>query len=93
LIALCAPRAVLVSAATEDQHADPRGQFDVAVAADPVYRLLGAGGLAAKRMPAPGTLVNSRLGFYLRPGKHSTTPADWKVFLDFADKQLNNPTR
>jgi hypothetical protein len=91
LVALCAPRAVLISAATEDQHANPAGQFDVAKAADPVYRLLGAGGLDADRMPGPGTLVNSRLGYYLRPGKHSTTPDDWKVFLDYADKQIGRP--
>jgi hypothetical protein len=88
LVALCAPRAVLISAAIEDQHANPAGQFDVAKAADPVYRLLGTGGLAADRMPMAGTLVNSRLGYYLRSGKHSTTPEDWKVFLDFADTQL-----
>jgi hypothetical protein len=88
LIALCAPRSVLISAATEDQHANPAGQFDVAKAADPVYRLLGAGGLDADRMPPAGTLVNSRLGYYLRPGKHSTTPDDWKVFLDYADSQF-----
>jgi hypothetical protein len=92
LVALCAPRPVLISAATEDQHANPAGQFDVATGADPVYRLLVSSGLDAQRMPAAGTLVNSRLGYYLRSGKHSTTPEDWKVFLDFADKQMGRPT-
>jgi hypothetical protein len=90
LVALCAPRAVLISAATGDQHADPAGQFDVAKAAGPAYHLLGAGGLTADTLPPPGTLANGRLGYYLRTGKHSMTADDWRVFLDFADKQLGH---
>jgi hypothetical protein len=93
LVALCAPRPVLVTAATEDQHANPAGMFDVLKAADPVYRFLGVGGLDADRMPEAGPLVNSRLGYYLRTGKHAMTAGDWKVFLDYADKQFGNPTR
>ena len=39
-------------------------------------------------MPEPGKLLDSRLGYYIRPGKHSMTREDWKIFLDFADKHL-----
>jgi hypothetical protein len=88
LIALCAPRPVLLPNAIEDQWANPGGQFEMLQAADPVYRLLGVDGLEGKSMPEPGTLLNSTLGFYIRPGKHSMTKDDWKVFLDFADKHL-----
>jgi hypothetical protein len=88
LIALMAPRPVLLANAVEDTWANPAGQFDVLKAADPVYRLLGVEGLKAKTMPEPGKLVNSRLGYYIRPGKHSMTPHDWKIFADYADKQL-----
>lgn len=88
LAALVAPRPVLFSNAVEDTWANPAGQFEVLRAADPVYRLLGAGGLDAKTMPEPGKLVDSTLGYYIRPGKHSMTTGDWKVFLDFADKHL-----
>jgi hypothetical protein len=91
LIALCAPRPVLLSNATEDTWANPAGQFDMLVAADPVYRFLGVEGLAVKSMPDTGRLVDSRLGFFIRPGKHSTTPADWKVFADFADRHFGRP--
>jgi hypothetical protein len=35
-------------------------------------------------MPEPGKLLDSRLGYYIRPGKHSMTREDWKVFLEFA---------
>jgi hypothetical protein len=88
LIALCAPRPVLLANAEEDLHANPKGQFDMLVAADPVYRLLDAGGLDTKEMPPNNKLIDSKLGYYIRPGKHSMTAGDWKVFCDFADKQL-----
>ena len=82
------PAAGAVLQRREDQWANPAGQFEVLKAADPVYRLLGAGGLDADKMPEPGKLIDSRLGYYIRPGKHSMTRDDWKVFLDFADKNL-----
>lgn len=87
LVALCAPRAVLFSAAEEDQWANPAGQFEVLKAAEGVYRLLGAPGLGAAQMPPLRQLVGSRLGFYIREGKHSMTAGDWRVFMDFADRQ------
>jgi len=87
LVALCAPRPVLFSAAEGDQWANPAGQFQVLQAADPVYRFLGTDGLAAREMPPVGQLVASRLGYYVREGKHSMTPADWTVFMNFADQQ------
>jgi hypothetical protein len=87
LVALCAPRPVLFSAATDDQWSNPAGQFQVLQATDPVFRFLGAEGLAAKEMPPVRKLVASRLGYYLREGKHSMTADDWAVFLDYADKQ------
>ena len=87
LVALCAPRAVLFSAAEGDQWANPAGQFQVVQAADPVYRFLGVDGLAAKEFPPQRQLVSSRLGFYIREGKHSMGPDDWNVFMNFADAQ------
>jgi hypothetical protein len=88
LIALCAPRPVLLGAAVEDTWANPVGAFDMLRAADKVYRFLGAEGLAATALPATNTLVDSNLGYFIRPGKHSMTKEDWKCFLDFADKHL-----
>jgi hypothetical protein len=93
LAALVAPRPVLFSNAVQDTWANPDGQFQVLQAADPVYRLLKAGGLEAKERPQPGQLVDSTLGYFIRPGEHSMTRADWKVFLDFADKHLGKPDR
>ncbi len=91
LVALCAPRAVLFSAAQGDQWANPAGQFEVLRATEPVYRFLGVEGLTAKKIPPIGRLVGGRLGYYLREGKHSMTAGDWEVFMDFADRQWGQP--
>jgi hypothetical protein len=93
LAALVAPRPLLFTNAVEDTWANPDGQFHVLQAADPVYRLLGAGGLGAKEMPPPGQLLDSRLGYYIRPGKHSMTKEDWQIFLDYADRHLGRPAK
>jgi hypothetical protein len=88
LVAVVAPRPVLFSNAVEDEWANPSGQFEVLKAANPVYKPLGVEGLGAETMPEENRLLDSRLGYYIRPGKHSMTKGDWKVFLDFADKNL-----
>jgi hypothetical protein len=87
LVALCAPRPVLFTAAQEDQWANPAGQFSVLLAASPVYRLFGVEGLAATEMPGFGKLVDSPLGYYIREGKHAMTAGDWRVFMQYADRQ------
>ena len=88
LIALCAPRPVLLSCATEDLWANPTGQFDMLRAADPVYKLVAGDGLGATQMPEVSKVLPSRLGYYIRPGKHSMTREDWAVWLDYADKWM-----
>jgi hypothetical protein len=93
LIALCAPRPVLLSNAIEDTWANPDGQFEVLTAAEPVYRLLGAGGLESPEKPGPGKLSGGKLGYFIRPGKHSMTREDWKAFLDFADRHLEKAAK
>lgn len=87
LMALCAPRALLLSCATADTWANPQGQFECLQAADKVYRFLGVDGLSANAMPAENKLVDSRLGFFIRPAEHKMDLRDWPAFLDFADKQ------
>ncbi len=88
LVALCAPRPVLFTNATEDLWANPSGQFEVLKAANPAYKLYDVEGITADAMPEPNRLVASRLGYWIRPGRHAMTPADWKTYMDFADVWL-----
>jgi len=88
LIALCAPRPVLLSCAMEDVWANPPGQFEMLRAADPIYKLVAGDGLGATQMPEVSKLLQSRLGYYIRPGKHSMTREDWGVWLDYADRWM-----
>jgi len=87
LIALNAPHPVFIGGGTADQWADPRGEFLGAVAAGPVYRLVGRQGLDVTNGPPIDTpLTNGDLGFHYHTGGHTITESDWKAFLDFADK-------
>jgi hypothetical protein len=91
LIALCAPRAVLLSNALEDQWANPSGQYEMLVAASPVYRLFGEDGTKPDDKPDINSLLTKKLGYFLRDGKHSVIPRDWEIFCDFADAHLGKP--
>jgi hypothetical protein len=88
LIALCAPRPVLLPNAEQDLWANPSGQFELLKAASPVYQLLGVEGVATSAQPEMNKLIDSRLGYFIRPGRHAMTRADWEVFLTYCDRHL-----
>ena len=88
LIASIAPRPVYITAAQDDQWADPRGMFMAAVAAGPVYKLLNAEGLETDQMPALNQPIMHTIAFHIREGKHAVTAFDWDQFLAFADLHL-----
>ena len=91
LVALCAPRPVLVSNAVEDVWANPGGQWEVLKAAGRVYALFGVDGLPTGPEPEVGKLFAGRLGYFVRPGGHAMTGVDWAAWLDYADLHLKRP--
>jgi pimeloyl-ACP methyl ester carboxylesterase len=88
LIALCAPRPVLLPNAEEDLWANPSGQLELAKAATPVYELVGGEGIAANAMPEMNKLIDSRIGYFIRRGKHAMARNDWEAFIAYCDKWL-----
>lgn len=88
LVALIAPRAVLLQTGNTDKWSDPYGEFLAAKAATPVFALLGEKGIEEFSLPAPGKPLMNKLGYLMHDGGHGVIPADWPVFLDFMDKHL-----
>ena len=88
LIALVAPRPLLLTNATDDEWADPRGQFNILVLATPVYHLNRVEGLETTIFPEENQLIGSRLGYFIRPGGHSMTDVEWEIWMEFSDKWL-----
>ncbi len=92
LIALCAPRPVLITGGTyADRHADAVGMFMAASAAGPVYRLLGKKDLGTTEMPKPDAgLIDGDIAFRQHEGGH-TDALDWPTFITFASKYFDAP--
>jgi hypothetical protein len=90
LIALAAPRPVLVCSAEDDRWADPRGEFLAAKHASPVFELFGLDGLDEDEMPGIDELVGGHVGYHVRPGEHDVKARDWEVFMEFADRHLGD---
>jgi lysophospholipase L1-like esterase len=96
LIALCAPRLVFISyglpAMGDAEWVDQRGGFMAAVAATPVYRLLGAEGLdvagsylTARMPPVNQGLLDGQLAWRQDDGGHTDAP-NMKYFIGWADR-------
>jgi len=83
LIALMAPRPLLLQTGDTDYWSDPKGEFLAAVAAAPVYKLLGKRPLDTDSLPPAGVPVLNDLGYYMHKGGHGAMPQDYEVFIRF----------
>lgn len=90
LLALIAPRPLLLQTGSTDYWSDPKGEFLAAVAAGPVYRLLGKDPLDTDQWPPAGTAILHTLGYYMHDGGHGILPPDWNVFLKFLKMHLES---
>lgn len=100
LLALCAPRLTFVSYGIpekgDSKWLDQQGSFMATVAAQPVFRLLGAQGLGIQedyhtaKMPGVNVgLLDGQLAWRQHDGGHTDVP-NWKFFIPWADKFLNH---
>ena len=98
LIALCAPRPTFISYGIPERGdakwLDQQGSFMAAVAAGPVFRLLGARDLGtsddynSEKMPPVNTgLLDGHLAWRQHDGGHTDGP-NWKHFIPWADRYL-----
>jgi len=103
LIALCAPRPVFVSYGVPEKGdalwLDQRGSFMATVAAQPVFRLLGARDLGVADdygtvtlPPVNVGLLDGALAWRQHDGGHTDGP-NWKHFIPWASAQLAATSR
>ena len=98
LLALCAPRLTFVSYGIPERGdakwLDQQGSYMAAVAAQPVFRLLGAKDLGVsddymkeKMPPVNVGLLEGQLAWRQHDGGHTDGP-NWKYFIPWADRLL-----
>jgi hypothetical protein len=99
LLALCAPRLTFVSYGVPERGdakwLDQQGSYMAAVAAQPVFRLLGAKGLGVsddymteKMPPVNAGLLEGQLAWRQHDGGHTDGP-NWQYFIPWASRFLD----
>jgi lysophospholipase L1-like esterase len=102
LLALCAPRLTFISYGIPERGdarwLDQHGSYMAAVAAQPVFRLLGAKGLGVSdeylKEKLPGVnvgLLDGQLAWRQHDGGHTDGP-NWTYFIAWADTFLKHPS-
>lgn len=105
LIAMCAPRPVFISygassgPGAEGTWVDQHGSFMAAVAAGPVYRLLGKKDLGTPgnyltdaMPPINSALLDGELAWRQHDGGHTDAP-NWPTFIRWAEKYIGSPAK
>ncbi|MBY0565997.1 MAG: hypothetical protein K2P70_01700 [Hyphomonadaceae bacterium] len=87
LLALIAPRAILLGGASLDRWSDPVGSYEGAAATNDVYRLFGGHGLTQSSIETPD--YSADIAFFMRPGRHGIRDLDWTAAIAFLDAHRN----
>ncbi len=88
LLALIAPRPIMLGNARRDVWSDPAGAFDAAKAANPAWHSQGKAGLTVTRLD--DFKANDDIAFWLRPGTHGVVEEDWPAFLEFLNAHFKD---
>ena len=86
LLALIAPRPILLGNAKRDVWSDPEGAFRAAQGASTAYKLYGSDGLRQSTLAAFDPSAD--ISFWIRPGTHGVVKEDWPAFLEFMDSHF-----
>lgn len=88
LLALIAPRPILLGNARRDVWSDPNGAFIAAQQVDGLWENAGKSGLDQTRLKDFNPKAD--IAFWQRPGTHGVVKEDWPAFLDFLDNHFTN---
>lgn len=86
VMAMIAPRPLMIIAGETDAWSDPYGEFLAARLATPVWRLFGGQGVDAA--PELDQVTGGELSFLLHKGGHGPAPADTPAILDFLERYM-----
>lgn len=83
LLALAAPRYVMIGGAIKDVWADNEGQFLSCYLASDIWKLYGKRGLICEnKLPCVNEkLLDGEICFHLRDGEHFLSRYDWNVYM------------
>jgi len=91
LLALIAPRHLYVASKTEDDWADPEGEYLSLYHARKAWQLYGYRFDLGPDLPPPNQPVFvPPLAYHIQSGKHDLTRWDWSTFMDYASNVWND---
>ena len=87
---LIAPRAVYYSSAREDRWADPKGEYlGLSLGSRVFSEIYEKKAVFEQEFEAlSGPVHLESVGYHIREGKHDLTWEDWRIFLEFLEKNL-----
>lgn len=90
LLALVAPRLLLVGSARYDIGADPRSEFLTTLYTSHVWEKFGKKGLVCPdRLPVVGdNFGEGSINYHLRDDTHFLSREDWNVYMKYLDEKL-----